>query len=304
MRGNVHGNRPCCLVLLVGGLIGCGAAETKPTAELGTSSATPTAPALENPMADLVDRLHRDLAAKNPGYQRDKALFEPQEGRLPAAELRGAGITDISPLQGVEFELVGLAENPVADLTPLKGMPLSVLDLEGTQVADLSPLGGMPLRSLWLNRSPVADLTPLKNAPLLSELSVLGTKVTDLSPLSGLPLESLWLNETAVTDVTPIFSCPLITLTLHKTPVADIAGLAKVQTLQRLHLGESAVSDLRPLAGLRLTRLIVTPSRIKEGWDVVRDMTSLRELDVELRESDPKWTPEEFWKRFDAGELR
>lgn len=296
--------RRWCLVPVILGLIGCGAAETKPMAELGTSSATPTAPALDNPMADLVDRLHRDLATKNPGYQRDKAIFEPQEGRLPAAELRGAGITDLSPLQVGEFELIGLAENPIADLAPLKGMALSVLDLEGTQVADLSPLAGMPLRSLWLNRAPVADLTPLKNAPLLSELSLLGTKVTDLTPLSGLPLESLWLNETPVTDVTPITSCPLVTLTLHKTPVTDISGLAKVQTLQRLHLGESGVTDLRPLAGLRLTRLIVTPSRIQEGWDVVRGMTSLRELDVELRESDPKWTPEEFWKRFDAGELR
>ncbi|HUQ70560.1 MAG TPA: hypothetical protein VM165_13605 [Planctomycetaceae bacterium] len=286
-------------------LAGCGTAATKPASEpKAISASTPTAPALEDPIGDTIARLHRELAAKNPSYRHEAAQFEPRDGRLAAAELRGAGITDLSPLTGIEFELVGLAENPVADLSPLKRMALSVLDLEGTQVTDLTPLAGMPLRSLWLNRAPVADLTPLKDAPLLSELSLLGTKVMDLAPLKLLPLESLWLNETGVTDISPIAGCPLVTLTLHKTPVADIAAVAKMQTLQRLHLGESAVTDLTPLAGLRLTRLIVTPSRITAGWEVVRAMPSLRELDVELRETDPKWTPEEFWRKFDAGMLK
>ncbi|MDZ4689133.1 MAG: hypothetical protein SH850_29000 [Planctomycetaceae bacterium] len=293
------------MMALLALLAGCGPSTTKPVSEPASpSSATPTAPALEDPIGDTIARLHRELAAKNPEYRPEAAQFEPRDGRIAAAELRGAGIADLSPLAGLEFELIGLAANPVADLSPLAGMALSVLDLEGTQVTDLTPLAGMPLRSLWLNHAPVADLAPLKDAPLLSELSLLGTKVTDLAPLKSLPLESLWLNETNVTDLSPIAGCPLVSLTLHKTPVADILALSKLTTLQRLHLGESAVTDLRPLAGLRLTRLIVTPVRITEGWDVVRSMSSLRELDVELRETDPKWTPEEFWRRFDAGTLK
>ena len=63
------------------------------------------------------------------------------------------------------------------------------------------------------------------------------------------------------------------------------------------------MTDLRPLAGLRLTRLIVTPKNITHGWDAVRNMSTLQELDVELREPQ-RWTPDEFWKRFDAGEFR
>lgn len=292
------------VALLFAFLGGCGPSATKPAADSPPSSgATPTAPALEDPLGDAIARLHRELAAKNPEYRRELVQFEPRDGRLAAAELRGAGLTDLSPLAGLEFELIGLAENPVSDLSPLKGMSLSVLDLEGTQVSDLSPLSGMPLRSLWLNNTPVSDLKPLAETPLLSELSLLGTAVTDLTPLGKLPLESLWLNETNVTDLSPLAGCPLVSLTLHKTPVSDIAVVGKLGSLQRLHIGETQVTDLRPLAGARLTRLIVTPGRIEHGWDVVRGMASLQELDVEFRSPKP-WSPAEFWQKFDAGELQ
>jgi internalin A len=262
-----------CLLLLAG----CGPSSTKPAAE-PASTDTPTAPALEDPVGDAVARLHRELAAKNPEYRQELAHFEPREGRLAAAELRGAGIADLSPLAGMELELIGLAENPVSDLSPLQGMPLSVLDLEGTQVSDLPQLAG---------------------TPLLSELSLLGTAVTDLTPLSKLPLENLWLNETQVTDLSPLADCPLVSLTLHKTPVSDLAFVTRLRSLQRLHIGETQVTDLRPLAGARLTRLIVTPDRVEQGWEVVREMSSLQELDVEFREGQ-RWTPAEFWQRVEV----
>lgn len=280
-------------------LAGCGPSTTKPATEPSASTDTPTAPALEDPIGDAIARLHRDLAAKNPEYRQELAHFEPRDGRLAGAELRGAGIRDLSPLAGLEFELIGLADNPVSDLSPLRGMPLSVLDLEETQVSDLSPLAGMPLRSLWLNKTPVSDLSPLAQTPLLSELSLLGTAVTDLSPLAKLPLESLWLNETPVTDLSSLAGSPLVSLTLHKTPVSDLTFVASLGSLQRLHIGETQVTDLRPLAGARLTRLIVTPSRIKDGWDVVRNMPSLQELDVEFRDGQ-RWTPAEFWQRVEV----
>jgi hypothetical protein len=117
-----------------------------------------------------------------------------------------------------------------------------------------------------------------------------------------MPLESLWLNETLVTDLTPLAQAPLVSLTLHKTPVRDLSIVRQWPTLQRLHLGESEVSDLRPLEGLRLTRLILTPAKITAGMDVVRRMETLNELDVEFRDPRP-WSPEEFWQRYDAGEL-
>lgn len=261
-----------------------------------------TAPALQDPAGDAIRNVQQALAAKNPGLKSEAVLFQPRDGRVVIAELQGAGISDLSPLAGLPLEVLGLADNPVHDLKPLRGMPLKELVLERTQVLNLQPLEGMPLVNLWLNQSPVADLRPLAGAPLV-QLSLLGTKVRDLTPLQGMPLESVWLNETLVNDLSPLAESPLISLTLHKTPVSDISIVRQWPTLQRLHLGECEVSDLSPLEGLRLTRLILTPAKISSGMEVVRNMATLTELDVEFREPRP-WSEEEFWRRYDAGELK
>ena len=289
------------LFVIVTGIFVAGCQKSAPDVPEDSVS-IPSAPALQDPLGDRTRQLQQEMAAKNPQMKAEQLQIVPRDGQIVAVEVREAGVTDLSPLTGLPLEVLGLAGNPVSDLTALRGMPLTELDLEGTQVVDLLPLAGMPLQSLWLNHAPVADLTPLTGAPL-RQLSLLGTKVTDVAPLKDAPLESLWLNETQVTDLSPLVSAPLISVTLHQTPVSDISIARNWPGLQRLHLGESQVTDLRPLAGLRLTRLIITPGRIKDGLDVVRQMDTLTELDVEFREPKP-WSPAEFWQRYDAGELR
>lgn len=262
----------------------------------------PSAPQVVDPVGETIRRVTTALQAANPQLKTESIQWEPVDGLLVAAEFRDAGITDISPLKGLPLEVLGLAGNPVADLSPLSGMPLLELDLERTQVANLSPLSGMPLRSLWLNQTPVSDLRPLAGAPL-TQLSLLGTQVADISPLAGMPLESLWLNETQVSDLSPLAQSPLVSLTLHQTPVSSIEIARNWPGLRRLHLGESQVTDLSPLRDLRLTRLIVSPGRITTGWDAIRAMETLTELDTEFREPRP-WSPDEFWRRFDSGEFQ
>lgn len=280
--------------------MGCGSSPAPSSPE--SDARVPSAPQVVDPVGDTIRRVTTALRAANPQLKDESIQWQPVDGRLVALEIRDAGLTDLSPLAGLPLEVLGLAGNPIEDLSPLSGMPLLELDLERTQAADLQPLSGMPLRSLWLNQTPVADLAPLTGAPL-TQLSLLGTKVTDLSPLAGLPLESVWLNDTQVSDLSPLAQSPLVSLTLHHTPVSNIDIVRNWPGLRRLHLGESQVTDLSPLRGLRLTRLIVTPGRITAGWDVVRAMETLTELDVEFREPRP-WSPEEFWRRFDAGELQ
>ena len=73
-------------------------------------------------------------------------------------------------------------------------------------------------------------------------------------------------------------------------------------SLQRLNIAGTAVTDLTPLAGLPLTRLILTPSRITTGLEVVRRMQTLTELDVTFREPS-RLSPADFWRRYDAGTL-
>lgn len=293
---------PCqrwvCLTVML--LAGCGGNSVSTSPVTDSGSDIPKAPAIDDPIA----RLHAALKEKNPDYVREHAAFEPADGSpLRGAEFQDAGLKDLTPLADLSISFLSLRNNPVSDLRPLAKLPLEEIDLEGTEVKDLTPLRVMPLRRLWLNRTPVADLRPLDGMPL-TQLSLLGTRVVDLSPLAGMPLETLWLNDTKVTDLASLANCPLVSLTLHRTAINDISIARWWPTLQRLHIGETPITDLRPLEGLRLTRLIVTPQNIEQGWDVIRKMSTLNELDIELREPPPRWTPEEFWKRFDAGEFK
>ena len=252
------------------------------------------------PEYEATEVLHRQLAERNPEYDRERTAFRFEEQVLTRVELVRANLKDLTPLAGNPIYILDLRENDLLqDLGPLRGLPLHELYLEETAVQDLAPLAGLPLQSLYLSQTPVADLSPLARCPL-AYLNLVGTQVTDLSPLTGLKLDSLWLNETPVRDITPLASVPLVSLSLHKTSVDDLASLSRMPSLQRLHVGETAVSDLRPLKNLRLQRLIFSPGRITEGLDVIRGMESLRELDVELG-SGPRLTPAEFWARYDAG---
>lgn len=287
-------------LVAVTAFVGCGRSpESSPDSQ---ADSVPTAPALDDPVARRWERLLTELKEQNPDFRSEESGYQAEHGLLAKAEFNNAGLRDISPLADVPLRFLSLRGNPVADLAPLRDAPIEELYLEETQVADLSPLKALPLRTLWLNHAPVRDLKPLAGMPI-TNLNLLGTNVADLTPLKGLPLESLWLNETPVTDLSPLADCPLVSLTVHKAPVRDLLVLRKIPSLARLHIGESAVTDLRPLEGLRLTRLIFTPSRIEHGLDVVRNMATLRELDAEFREPQPL-APGEFWRRYDAGEFR
>ena len=288
-------------LLLCPVFVGCGDGDSG-SSRSDSPVALPTAPQIEDPAATRWEKLEGQLRALNPQYNHEQASYQGDSKEIAEARFDDTGLRDIAPLAELPLKFLSLKGCPVTDLSPIGELPLAELALEETPLTDLAPLSGMPLQVLWLNNTPVADLEPLAGLPLTS-LNLLGTKVSDLSPLRGMPLETLWLNETQVIDLSPLADCPLVSLTLHKTPVRDISVVRRLPALQRLHLGETEVADLRPLAGLRLTRLILTPGRITEGLDVVRQMDTLQELDIELRE-DRRWSPDEFWRLYDAGGLR
>lgn len=122
-------------------------------------------------------------------------------------DLSETNVTDLTPLQGLPIERLGLFKTNVADLSALRGMPLKYLQLSITPVADLEPLRGMPLQELRLFRTRVSDLSPLQGMSL--ERMELGyTKVTDISVLRGMPLtEAAFLNCPALTNVSPLADC-------------------------------------------------------------------------------------------------
>ena len=246
-----------------------------------------------------ITAVHRSLKAKNPSYN-GRGKFQQSAGRIVVADLSGTGIGDPSPLRAFPLEALDLSENPIADLTALSGMGLRRLALEATKVTDLAPLKGMKLTGLYLNRTRIRDLTALRGMPL-ELLNLYETDVTDLSPLQDMPLKSLWLNGTKVRDLTPLAQCPLTSLTLVETPVTDLYPLAGSTTLRRLHIGQSAVTDLTALKGMKLTRLVFAPRRIRKGIEVVRKMDSIREIGSKL---DNMMPPKEFWALSDEGKFK
>ena len=156
---------------------------------------------------DLADRLVKSGITP-------QALRRLDNGRWDL-DLSGTNVTDLTPLQGLPIERLGLFKTNVADLSALRGMPLKYLQLSITPIADLGPLRGMPLKELRLFRTRVSDLSPLQGMSL--ERIELGyTEVTDISVLRGMPLsEAAFLNCPALTDVSPLADCKeLQTVTL------------------------------------------------------------------------------------------
>jgi internalin A len=268
------------VVLLLALMLGCGDRDGGEEASHGTDS-IPRPPAPKQAVRVALDwtpeRVDRALLETNPDYQ-GEGLCQIQDGRVVALQLSGTTITDLSALKEMGVRVLDLRGMPIADLEELRGLDLSELYLEETDVRDLTPLVGMKLRQVYLSN----------------------TYVTDLTPLKGMPLVVLWLNETPVSDISPLAGCPrLMSLTLHRTQVSDLSPLSDLG-LKRLHIGETPVTDLTPLQGLALTRLIFTPSRIRKGLEVVRDMQSLEELGTTFENRMP---PEVFWHLYDTGGL-
>lgn len=177
---------------------------------------------------------------------------------------------------------VDLRRTKLADLAPLKGMPISTLDIAYTGVANLAPLSGMPLESLSLDY----------------------TKVTDLSPLRGMKLKRLALSNVRCSDLTPLRGMPLTELRLIHTPCSDLGPL-KGMPLTMLLCERSDVRDLTPLEGMPLEAFGFTPKSIVKGIEIVRTMKSIRRITNHLDWPNRGWMkPDDFWKKYDAGEFK
>jgi serine/threonine protein kinase len=205
-------------------------------------------------------------------------------------------IADIGPLKGMRLTSLSLAGTGVSDLMPLKGMPLTSLILSNSKVFDAKPLQGLQLNTLAIDSTPIADLTALLGIPLIS-LDISHTKVTHLAGLAGLPLERLSLNRTQVKDLGPLKSMRLTMLQLDRVPVSDLTPIRNMP-LTWLVLSGTEVRDMTVLKDLRLERLVLPRGEGLKGLDVLKRMTSLREIgfDPDARGQ----APQAFWKTLES----
>jgi Leucine-rich repeat (LRR) protein len=132
----------------------------------------------------------------------------------------GTGIlTDLSPLQGLNLEIVSPHWNPnLRDLTPLRGMKLKQLNVGSTQVSDLTPIAGTSFDHLFCGWSRVTDLTPLKGSPLTTLYSP-GTKM-DLTTVRDFPIKNLTFDVKNTRDYEILRSMKTL-VKINDKPVAE-----------------------------------------------------------------------------------
>jgi len=217
-------------------------------------------------------------------------------------------IADLSPLRDMPLATLNLGGcGLVSDLTPLQGMPLTTLHLHGCgRVRDLTPLKGLPLTVLSLgNCGQVSDLTPLHGLPLTSLSLSSCAQVSDLTPLQGLRLTSLDLTHCDnVRDLRPLKGLPLTSLNIEAcVQVRDLTPLQGMKLTWLNLMNCFQAPDVTPLQGMALTEVMLTPRTITKGMDVLRQMKSLKTISIgwDVKE---KFTPNEFWKKYDAGEFK
>ena len=269
--------------------------------ELLADAVFPADPFAAKPTAaEQVEQFRKEMKERNPGFD-DSVTHVIEGGTVRQVSLRAAGVIDISPVSAlVGLQRLSCTGGPLSDLSPLKGMKLTALIIGGTQVSDLSPLKGMKLQKLEAQVIPVSDLTPLQGMPLTS-LDLHGLhRVTDLKPLTGMPLEYLNLTGFPVKDLSVLEGMTsLQRLVLSQMPISDLTALSSLR-LTELCIDGTEVSDLTPLKDMPLSFIRLTPQKITQGLDVLRDMQSLKRI---ATEGGKVWPAAEFWDRYDKGEF-
>ena len=188
-------------------------------------------------------------------------------------------ITDISPLAGLELEVLALSDNQITDLSPLAGMDsLEELWLGGNPVTDASPLAGLgrlrllnlsaghgedtgldslsflaelPLDTLSLARRTVSggDWFPLAALGALDELFLWSPPAEALEASAGLDyLAVLELGDAGLEDLTVLAGCPVVDLRIHGG-LAGLEGAENLPSLRNLSVFDCTAADLSPLAG-------------------------------------------------------
>jgi len=169
----------------------------------------------------------------------------------------------------------------VSDLSPLQGMQLEVLGVQATRVDRLEPLRGLPLTYLNLNETGVTDLSSLARMPLRS-LLIAYTAVRDLSPLRGMPLENLYFDNSQVTDVSPLATMDSLRTVMVPVSATNLHILRGLPGLERISF-QWDPNEARPtmtakefwslLESQQLTSDLAQERRFSELSELLKDRT-------------------------------
>jgi predicted Ser/Thr protein kinase len=174
-------------------------------------------------------------------------------------------IEDLSPLEWLPLESLGVQGNPVRDISSLsKCRSLNILYLSHTRVEDLSPIAELPnLAALFIRDTRIDSFEGIAaiTSPQLRYIYIDGNIAHDYESLNGLTLNGLMVSK--VTDAELEIIC------------------AAHQSLDTLNMFSCALTDLSPLAQMsRLRWLTVNANESALKLDALEQLTELDHLDI------------------------
>ena len=113
----------------------------------------------------------------------------------------------------------------------------------------------------------------------------------------------LTIDDRNVKDISPVrFLVGLKAFRCVNGPLSDLSPL-KGMPLQTLVIYETGIADLKPLQGMPLEAIRLTPRKITQGLDILKDMKSLKTIGTGWFNT-PAWPPAKFWARYEKGEFK
>ena len=218
---------------------------------------------------------------------------------MPLKELEfddSSQVTDLSPIDGMQFDVLSVAGHNIEDYSPLRTVHARVLWIKSGTLTDLDVVEHMTdVEELHLQGSKLANIAALRAMKKLTQLYIYGTAITDLSPLEGLPIRTLQIESCPLTDLSPVANLKkLERFIVGECPVTDVTPLASSKMTQ-LNLSCKELTDLRPLAQMPNLQRLQIPKHCRD-IEFLRGKESLQYLDTTHSHK----SVEDFWREFDA----
>ena len=225
------------------------------------------------------------------------ALTEQDFKSIKELQLRGLGLSDISPLSRMtSIKYLDISDNGISDLSPIVKLPLAKLTFHNNRVVDISVLASMKgIKYIYGENNQISDLSALakmnfSQARLLGnplEKIDLPTKLKsrlryrELSPQeSNIALEKALRKQLkkSETEITQDDYDSITSLHLGGMGLSDISALKKCRNLTSLNLQMNDISDVSPLAEMtKLTLLDLSNNKIVD-ISPLKNLVDLRTL--------------------------
>lgn len=151
-----------------------------------------------------------------------------------------------------QLESVDLSNNPLTSIAALSACEkLKYVDVSGCSVTSLGSLSNKPqLETLIASNNQIRSIGELDSCETLSILEVDSNLVEDISVLTQLPALTRFQADHNNISVIPDFdekNSLLIYFSANYNQIADVSGLANIDSLNYLNIDYNKVTDLLPL---------------------------------------------------------